>query len=135
MCGIAQDVRNTASSFFLFQIGKSRNPHAVSLPNQCVSQISVEFMEHHLKGWKYCCTGIWPFSNRHNFTPHIITSCKSCCSLFSSPDHWMTALAETNSRWDDMYLWILGYSLALTYCHVSFSRLAFLLEAQHLFLT
>lgn len=78
----------------------------------------------------------WSFSSRHSFTPHVITSCKSCHSPFSSLDHRMTALAETNSRWDGMYLWTGGDRLPLTYCRVSFSRLAFLFfsfQAQRLF--
>lgn len=41
-CAAAQDIGNTASSFFLFRIEKSRNAHAVSLLNQCVSEICVE---------------------------------------------------------------------------------------------
>lgn len=86
----------------------------------------VEFTEHLRKRMEIARHRAWPFSSRHGFTPHVITSCKSRHSPFSSLDHRMTALAETNSRWDDMYLWTGGDRLPLTYCRVSFSRLAFL---------
>lgn len=42
MCDIAQDLRNASESFFLFQVGKSRKPPAVSLLNRCISQVCVE---------------------------------------------------------------------------------------------
>lgn len=86
----------------------------------------VVFTEHLGKRMEIARHRAWPFSSRHSFTPHVITSCKSRHSPFSSLDHRMTALAETNSRWDDMYLWTGGDRLPLTYCRVSFSRLAFL---------